>query len=52
MTCKLHIPHLYDPKTETLRCDCGAVVIRKEDALNRGEGWYTPDDHISPRTVN
>jgi hypothetical protein len=45
MTCKLHIPYLYDPTTETYSCDCGAVQETKADRALGRKFWREP-----PRT--
>lgn len=37
MSCKLHIPYLYNPRTRTWSCKCGAVKETDADRANRGQ---------------
>lgn len=34
MTCTLHIPYIYDPVCDLVRCACGFYVITRVEADN------------------
>ena len=41
MSCKLHIPVLYDPRHDAVVCRCGAVVITAVESTDTGRWrWF------------
>ncbi len=42
MSCRLHLPVIYMPALDAVRCECGEVVITRVEAhaTKRGRAWF------------
>lgn len=45
MSCKLHIPIVYNPRKDEARCVCGSYVITRAESAHTGR-WRSMFGHV------